>query len=219
MKRLFAEKEEYGVLEVRYSSTLPDSFISRLQVVLRHLTLLGGSWRYGCCLCMQNPGLSRSSSIQPPIRSESTMSELTTTTASNHTLSRHNSSSLTRHNSEALSPVNNSETPTSTSARSGTATPRNTFAPHNLNLLVDVSSTNISVNEVKSPRPGVRNTTSLQHSFGILMQHGSSIFILSAGETTGKFMQNEIAMNDIMIVKFFLSNIYYFNSGSICCGE
>ena len=61
MYRYFDAFEDYGILEVRYETRLPDAFISKLQVRLRHSTIPGGSWRYGCCLNMDNSELSVSS--------------------------------------------------------------------------------------------------------------------------------------------------------------
>jgi len=193
------------VVEVRYSVSLPDSFISRLQVALRHLTLLGGSWRYGCCLCMQNPATTNSSNSATPSASVSLSSKSraigqlsrNVTTSSefstpSNVLSRHNSSAFSRNNSSAFS-RSNSDAPLSrlNYVAPSLQVPLSNFN-FDSNFSEDDTPTNISVNEVKTPRSGLKTTSTSQHSFGIILQHGSSIFILSAGETTGKMITHTV---------------------------
>ena len=158
--RYFRNNDDCAVVEIIFPDLLPDSFISKLQIRLRHHTLLGrgGSWRYGCCLSVDQLDL-LDAPIHSPLPAGSVDSSLKRSICSNstaqpfgfwdeiHSLSGNSVSTLTRSNS-----IGSSKDSKSSSGR-------------------------------RKSRGS--NSSSEVVSYAVLLQHSHSIYILSSKSSTG----------------------------------
>ena len=179
------------MLEVKYPTLLPDSFISKLQVRLRHFTLLGGSWRYGCCLCVETAEQAHSQHQKRTAQKSGTFP----TTAGPAGLG-----------SPGLGSAGTSFMPIAPQSQgflggslsrlnSGTSTTSSNTA--NLTLQLPGFDRTISINSLHGSNPSTpaardkekadkKAAPFSKQSYGILLQNRYSIFVLTGGVSTGK---------------------------------